>query len=123
MNAHPAEPTHPWMVLPLLALALGLQLALALPALAKSYTMGPVVIEAQVKPDGSMSVVEQRQFDFSGDYSRVFWDLAHQERSGCHGERGRGDRGRAGAPARPDGLAPGGRPAARHLLHRHVRCG
>ena len=47
-----------------------------MPALAKSYTMGPVVIEAQVKPDGSMSVVEQRSFDFTGDYSRVYWDLA-----------------------------------------------
>ncbi len=75
------------MVLPLLALALVLQLAFALPALAKSYTMGPVVIEAQVKPDGSMSVVEQRSFDFNGDFSRVFWDLATRSGQADHGER------------------------------------
>ena len=49
-----------------------------------------------------MSVVEQRQFDFNGDYSRVFWDLATKERPGGHGEGGRGDRGRAGAAACAD---------------------
>ena len=57
-------------------LALALLLAFAAPALAKDYSMGPVNISAQVNPDGSMSVVEERTFDFADDFSRVYWDLS-----------------------------------------------
>ncbi len=52
-------------------------LALAGPsrALAKSFSMPTVRIEARIAPDGSLAVVEKRSFDFSGDYTRVYWDL------------------------------------------------
>ncbi|WP_080803950.1 DUF2207 domain-containing protein [Arabiibacter massiliensis] len=43
------------------------------PALAKSYTMPKVDIQAQVETDGSLHVVEQRTFDFNGDFTAVFW--------------------------------------------------
>ena len=42
-------------------------------AYAKSYTMPKVDIAANVGTDGSLNVVEQRTFDFSGDYSAVWW--------------------------------------------------
>lgn len=42
-------------------------------AQAKSYTMPKVNITAEVQSDGSLHVVEQRTFDFSGDYSAVWW--------------------------------------------------
>ncbi len=54
--------------------------------------MGPVVIEAQVKPDGSMSVVEDRTFDFDGDFTRVYWDLATKGGQAITVHRRRGDR-------------------------------
>ena len=58
------------------ALVLAASLLLgATPAFAKSYSMGPVNIYAQVAPDGSMSVAEDRTFDFSGSYHFVYWDL------------------------------------------------
>jgi uncharacterized membrane protein len=57
-----------------LALAVGLLFSAA-PALAKSYTMGPVNIGAQLAKNGSMLVIEDRTFDFSGDYHFVYWDL------------------------------------------------
>lgn len=43
------------------------------PALAKSYTMPKVDIQAQVETDGSLHVVEQRTFDFNGDFTTVMW--------------------------------------------------
>lgn len=42
-------------------------------ALAKSYTMPKVDIQAQVETDGALQVTEQRTFDFSGDFTAVWW--------------------------------------------------
>ncbi|MDO8915743.1 MAG: DUF2207 domain-containing protein [Coriobacteriia bacterium] len=44
-------------------------------ALAKSFTMPSVAIDATILTDGSLAVVEKRSFEFSGDYTRVYWDL------------------------------------------------
>ncbi|MDH4139184.1 MAG: DUF2207 domain-containing protein [Coriobacteriia bacterium] len=54
---------------------LALACALATPAFAKDYTMGPVDIEAVVGPDGSVLVTERRTFDFDGDFTFVSWKL------------------------------------------------
>ncbi|WP_239442822.1 DUF2207 domain-containing protein [Gordonibacter sp. An230] len=40
---------------------------------AKSYAMSKVDIQAQVETDGSLHVVEQRTFDFDGDFTAVWW--------------------------------------------------
>ncbi|HET6351646.1 MAG TPA: DUF2207 domain-containing protein, partial [Coriobacteriia bacterium] len=52
-------------------------LALVLPgsALAKSYSMPKVAIHAQVQPNGDLDVTEERTYDFSGDYTQVFWNF------------------------------------------------
>ena len=42
-------------------------------AWAKSYTMPKVDISAQAQTDGSLHVTEQRTFDFSGDFTAVWW--------------------------------------------------
>ncbi|GAB4279065.1 MAG: DUF2207 domain-containing protein [Coriobacteriia bacterium] len=60
--------------LALLAAAL-LVLVLAQPALAKSYSMPAVDITAQVEPDGDIHVVENRTFDFDGDFTFAAWTL------------------------------------------------
>ncbi len=66
---------------PLLAVALALMallaLAVAFPARAeaKSYAMPSVDIQAQVETDGSLHVVEQRVFDFDGDFTALWWNL------------------------------------------------
>jgi uncharacterized membrane protein len=64
---------HPLALVAVLALVV----ALAAPAIAfaKSYSMPEVRIDAQVGADGSLTVEEQRSFDFSGDFTRVYWDL------------------------------------------------
>lgn len=40
---------------------------------AKSYEMPSVDIQAQAETDGALHIVEQRTFDFSGDFSAVWW--------------------------------------------------
>ena len=42
-------------------------------AFAKSYTMPKVDITANAATDGSLDVVEQRTFDFDGDFTAVWW--------------------------------------------------
>ena len=44
-------------------------------ALAKSYSMPEVNIEATVNADGSLHVVEQRTFDFDGSFTCVWWEF------------------------------------------------
>ena len=44
-------------------------------ALAKSYTMPQVDIAAQVNTDGSLHVTEKRTFDFSGDFTAVWFTV------------------------------------------------
>lgn len=67
--------------LPLLAAACALFAALVAlacaptPALAKSYTMPEVNIDAEVMPNGDLHVVEKRHFSFDGSYSCVYWNF------------------------------------------------
>ncbi len=51
-------------------------------AFAKSYTMPRVNIEAQVESDASLHIVEQRVFDFDGDFSAVWWDFGSLPQNG-----------------------------------------
>ena len=44
-------------------------------ALAKSYDMPKVDITAQAETDGSLHAVEQRVFDFNGDFTAVWWTI------------------------------------------------
>lgn len=46
-------------------------------ASAKSYTMPEVNITAQLNSDGSLHVVEQRTFEFDGNYSAVWWTFSN----------------------------------------------
>ena len=57
----------------LLALACALVALAPGQAHAKSYTMPKVDIQAQVETDGALQVIEQRTFDFDGDFSAVWW--------------------------------------------------
>ncbi len=45
-------------------------------AFAKSYDMTKVDIVAQAETNGSLHAVEQRVFDFSGDFSAVWWTFS-----------------------------------------------
>ena len=61
-----------------LALLLALGLWLALPARmawADGYSIDQVNIDATVRPDGSVAVVESREFDFDGSYHGVYWEI------------------------------------------------
>ena len=58
------------LVLPVLATTL-----LPAPALADSFTIDNVRIEARVAADGSMTVTERRTVSFTGSFSRLYWEL------------------------------------------------
>lgn len=64
----------------LCALALLSACALARPqfAAAKDYSIDAVNINAALKADGTMNVVEKRTFNFDGDFSFVYWDFPLQ---------------------------------------------
>ncbi len=67
---------HAIRLLVLIACVAALSLFVApAPALAKSYTMPEVSIEATVNADGSLHVVEQRTFDFDGSFTCVWWEF------------------------------------------------
>lgn len=44
-------------------------------AYAKSYSMSDVDIQAEATSSGDMNIVEQRTFDFDGDFSAVWWTI------------------------------------------------
>lgn len=46
-------------------------------AYAKSYTIPKVNITADAQSDGSLHVIEQRTFDFDGDYTAVWWTMSN----------------------------------------------
>ena len=50
---------------------------LLLPAVARAdgYSMTQTYIGATVEADGSLTVVEGRQFDFDDDINGVYWDI------------------------------------------------
>ena len=56
----------------LVALAL---LLLPVAAHADGYSMTQTYISATVEADGSLTVVEGRQFDFDDDINGVYWDI------------------------------------------------
>ena len=63
-----------------LMLLLGMVICLAaIPrhAFAREYSVDGVNIDLTVNADASISVVEERTFDFSGSYNGVYWDIAY----------------------------------------------
>lgn len=66
------------------ALVLACAIALLVPAAAsaKSFAINEVAIEAQVAPDGALTVNESRRLTFEGDFSRVVWSLSKQGSQG-----------------------------------------
>ena len=62
-------------------LAPGLALLALLPACSpsKSYSFPSVRIDATVHPDGSLSLVEQRTFDFHGHFHYAFFTVEHKQ--------------------------------------------
>ena len=44
-------------------------------ALARSYEISSVDIDATVEPDGTLLVTETRTFDFDGSFNGVYWDI------------------------------------------------
>ena len=44
-------------------------------ALARSYSIDRVDIDATIATDGSLSVGETREFDFDGSYNGVYWKI------------------------------------------------
>ncbi len=62
---------------------------LLLPAVARAdgYSMTQAYISATVEADGSLTVVEGRQFDFDDDINGVFWETKRHQPAGRHGGR------------------------------------
>jgi uncharacterized membrane protein YgcG len=62
-------------------LAPGLVLVVLFPACSpsKSYSFPSVRIDATVHPDGSLSLVEQRTFDFHGHFHYAFFTVEHKQ--------------------------------------------
>ncbi len=52
-------------------------------AYAKSYTC-PSTIDAQANADGSLDVTEARTFDFSGNFTAVWWTFDNMPTKGKH---------------------------------------
>jgi uncharacterized membrane protein len=66
---------------------------MAVPAAAKDFRVTDVAIDAQLRPNGDLSVREARTLRFSGDFTFVFWELATKgsegiEISGASGPSG-----------------------------------
>lgn len=82
-SARRAKTTKVFLFATMLACALSLLVTsiLAYPqyAGAKDYYIDSVNINAALKADGSMDVVEKRTFDFDGDFSFVYWDFPIQD--------------------------------------------
>ena len=66
-----------WGLLTVWTVAMGLTLScvLCVPALARSYKVGPVGIDATVAKDGSLLVTEDRTYVVSGSINGVIWDV------------------------------------------------
>ncbi|MEE8716100.1 MAG: DUF2207 domain-containing protein [Coriobacteriales bacterium] len=69
-----ALPAFAWALV-LIACALAVALAMPSRALAKSYEMTNVDIDATVAADGTLSVSEARTYSFDGNFHQVYWDL------------------------------------------------
>ena len=66
-----------WCRLVFASLSLALLIVFGMPcaALAKDYDIEQVDIDATVAADGSVTVLEQRTFDFDGSFHGVYWDI------------------------------------------------
>ncbi len=67
-----------WLILVVVVLAVVLPIGIPLwlAVTAKSYDFPEVRIDATVQPDGSLDLVEQRTFDFDGEFSFAFFTVA-----------------------------------------------
>ncbi len=63
------------IIVAIFALTLLFTLSNPIMAEAKSFNMGPVDIQAEVQTDGTLTVSEQRTFDFDGDFTAVWWKI------------------------------------------------
>ncbi len=104
----------------IVAAALAACLALPASAYAKSYTTGPVDIQAQLEPTGDMTVTEQRTFGFDGDFTFVFWRIPKKGGAGLEvlSVNGPGADGSTSVPYEPtdDPGAADSRPPGRYLV-------
>ncbi len=78
-------PGHPGIVLQVVTCCLLALLGTGLwvtQAAAKSYTFGRVDIAAEVRPDGSMQIAEQRTYDFRGSFTWATYTLKLHGSSG-----------------------------------------
>ena len=62
-------------VLALIAVCMAMCVAAPTQALAKSYEISRVAIDATLDADGTLHVTEDRTFDFDGDFNGVYWRL------------------------------------------------
>ncbi len=76
MTEHSTRTTHPRLLV-LTALLATLVVVLFTPsmALARSYEISSVDIDATVYEDGTLLVSESRTFEFSGAFNGVYWDI------------------------------------------------
>ena len=84
----------PRFLLVMAAVAVVLGLTFTLPATAqakkkRSYSIPRVEIRAQVQPDGTLLVQEERTYKFKGSFNGVYWDISTEgaEIDGEHGTR------------------------------------
>lgn len=69
-------------VLAVIALCAAVVVAAPRTALAKSYEISRVVIDATLDADGTLHVTEDRTFDFDGDFNGVYWRLPQGDYEG-----------------------------------------
>jgi len=104
-----------WVVAALLV-ALGMALVSPPPAHASEYSIERIAIQAEVAPDGSMLVTEERTHDFDGDFTFVYWQI---DTSAAEGIEVLGVTGPEGAYAlTEDPEAPDSRPAGTYQVTR-----
>lgn len=63
------------LLLAVVAVTFAAWLAAPVPALAKSYEIPRVAIDATLQPDGTLVVTEDRTFSFDGSFNGVYWRL------------------------------------------------
>ena len=69
-------------VLAVIAVCMAVCVAAPTAALAKSYEISRVVIDATLDADGTLHVTEDRTFDFDGDFNGVYWRLPQGDYEG-----------------------------------------
>ena len=95
-----------WSFAMLVLLAAALLLAPAA-ALAKSYSVTDVEITSRIEADGTLVVQEWRTFDFSGDFTFVYWELEEADSQGIEIVGAGGPDGAMTPTDRPEDRPPG----------------